>query len=88
MNGKKFTGALVCLHAAVCFRQQNKKKRRVSDKIELGLETLQWEDCSKSDKMVTSDVHRAKRKHCCVMHLIPKLNSDIPSFMVFCTQQT
>jgi hypothetical protein len=83
MNGKRFTGVLVCLYAAICSEQgqhllrKSHKKWRVPGKIEdwiMLLETLlQWEAWLKSDKMALLDVHRAKKKHRYVMYLIRKV---------------
>ena len=82
MNGKRFTGVLVCLYAAICSEQgqkllrQSSKKWRVAGKIEdwiMLLETLlQWEAWLKSETLSVFDVHRAKKKHRYVMYLIRK----------------
>ena len=82
MNGKRFTGVLVCLYAAICSEQGQRLLRKTAKwrepgKIEdwiLLLETLlQWEAWLKSDKMATSDVFRAKKKHRYLMYLIRKV---------------
>ena len=83
MNGKRFTGVLVCLYAAISSEQgqrllrQSNKKWRVPGKIEdwiLLLETLlQWEAWLKSERMATYDVNRAKKKHRYVMYLVRKV---------------
>jgi len=82
LNGKRFTGVLVCIYAALCSEQgqkllrQSGKKWRTPGKIEdwiMLLETLlQWEAWLKSDKLAKFEVHRAKRKHRYVMYLIRK----------------
>ena len=83
MNGKRFTGVLVCLLAAICSEQgqqvlrKSNKKWRVPGKIEdwiMMLETLlQWEAWLKSERMETFDVLRAKKKHRYVMFLVRKV---------------
>jgi len=85
MNGKRFTGVLVCLYAAICSEQgqqllrKSHKKWREPGKIEdwiMLLETmLQWEAWLKSETMALFDVLRAKKKHRYVMFLMRKVAS-------------
>jgi len=81
-NGKKHTGDLLCLLTAICSGKgqkvlETRPKWRETSVIKdwiLLLETLlEWEAWLNSDKMIKSDIQKAKTKHRHIMHLMRKV---------------
>jgi len=78
-NGKKCTGIVLCLLTAVCSGKGGKlletrpKWREtgiIKDWILLLETSLEWEAWLNSDKMMKSDIQKAKAKHRHIMHLM------------------
>ena len=84
LNGKKYTGVLLCLLSAIrCEEGRNILEKRpkwrelgVIDEWIMLLETLlEWQSWLNSAKMMKSDVQRAKQKHRYIMYLVRKVAS-------------
>jgi len=81
-NGKKFTGILLCLFTAISsakgrnLLEKQPKWREcgvIKDWIVMLETSLEWEAWPNGDKMMKSDVHKAKTKHRHIVHLMRKV---------------